>query len=144
MIESKGYIKIDRKIMENWIWFNEPFNKGLAWIDLLLNAQFKDGFFQGKKGRIDYKRGDCTFSISDLSERWQWSRWKVRAFLDFLEEQEMIKRKLVKKTYSIITILNYEKYQGKEKVSSPRNSKKSDDDFDYDKARTFLMGDDNE
>ena len=141
MAESNGFIKIDRKIMKNWIWFDEPFNKAMAWIDVLLNAQFKDGFFQSKKGRIDYKRGDCTFSISDLSERWKWSRWKVRTFLDLLEEQDMIKRKLVKKTYSIITVLNYDKYQGKEKVIGQAKNKKDEEDFDYDRNLRFLLGD---
>ena len=124
--------------MKNWIWFDEPFTRGMAWIDLLLNTQYKDGFFQSKKGRIDYKRGDCTFSISDLSDRWKWSRWKVRTFLDLLEEQKMIKRKLVKKTYSIITVLNYDKYQGKEKAIISR------DNFDYDKVKAFLMSGDND
>lgn len=140
MAENKGYIKIDRKIMDNWIWFDEPFSKGQAWIDLLLNAQFKDGFFKSKKGIINYKRGDCTYSISDLSERWCWTRWKVRKFLDFLQSEKMIERKLVKKTYSIITVLNYDKYQSKERVITPKNNKK-DDDFDYEGHLKFLLGD---
>ena len=144
MAESKGFIKIDKNITNNWVWNDEVFSKGQAWVDLLLNTQFKDGCFQSKKGRIEYKRGDCTFSLSDLSGRWGWSRWKVRTFLDILEEHEMIKRKMVKKKYSIITVLNYNKYQsGNAKSTNAKNSKNGDD-FDYDKARAFLMGDDND
>ena len=144
MEQDKGYIKVNRKVMDNWLWFYEPFTRAMAWLDLLLIAQYKDGFFHSKKGRIDYKRGDCTMSISDLADRWQWSRGKVRNFLDVLEEQDMIRRQVVKKTYSIITVLNYEKYQGNEKATMHRKNKKNDDDFDYDKARAFLMGDDDE
>ena len=129
--------------MENWIWNDDVFSKGAAWVDLLLNTQYRDGFFQSKKGKISYKRGDCTFSLSDLSKRWGWSRWKVRSFLDILEEHEMIERKMIKEKYSIITILNYDKYQVKEKEKVSSN-KKDSDSFDYDKARAFLMGDEDE
>ena len=118
MTESKGYIKIDRKIMNNWLWNDNQFCRGAAWIDLLLNAHFEKGSFQSKKGQINYNRGDCTYSISDLAKRWNWSRWKVRSFLDALEENGMIKRKMAKEKYAIITILNYSKYQDNAKKTS--------------------------
>lgn len=145
MAGDRGFIKLNRKITDNWLWNNEKFSRGQAWVDLLLITQYKDGFFRSKKGRIDYKRGDCTLSLSDLAKRWCWTRDKVRTFLEALEQEEMIKRTMVKSTYSIVTVLNYDKYQGKEKVFTVKNSnKKGNDDFDYDKARAFLMGDDNE
>lgn len=128
--------------MENWIWSDSVFCKGAAWIDLLLNAHFQNGAFQSKKGKITYNRGDCTYSLSDLARRWNWSRGKVRSFLGVLEEHNMIKRKMAKEKYSIITILNYDKYQGKEKVANSKNDNKKDDDgFDYDRHLRFLLGD---
>lgn len=137
--KDRGFVKINRKIMSNWLWLDDKFSKGQAWIDLLLNTQYKDGFFPSKRGSINYTRGDCTLSLSELARRWKWSRNKVRSFLDILENKEMIKRKMVKYSYSIVTILNYDKYQGKEK-----NYKSEDSDFDYDKARAFLIGDEDE
>lgn len=137
--KDRGFVKINRKIMSNWLWLDDKFSKGQAWIDLLLNTQYKDGFFPSRRGNIDYQRGDCTLSLSELARRWKWSRNKVRSFLDILENKEMIKRKMVKYSYSIVTILNYDKYQGKEK-----NYKSEDSDFDYDKTRAFLMGDEDE
>ena len=52
----------------------------------------------------------------------------------------MIKRKVEKQTYSIISVLNYDKYQGNEKVK--RGNKKEDNDgFDRDKTLRFLLSD---
>ena len=33
-----GWISIHRKIQDNLIWNDKPFNRGAAWIDLLLLA----------------------------------------------------------------------------------------------------------
>lgn len=145
MAEDRGFIKINRKILENWLWEGQFLDKGRAWIDLLLVTQYKDGSFYGKKGYIEYKRGDCTLSLSDLAKRWGWSRDKVRNFLNILEKEEMIKRKLIKGTYSIITILNYDKYQGNYNVKDINSNKKTKNDektdADYDKSLRFLLGD---
>ena len=142
MAEDRGFIKINRKIADNWLWNNEKFSRGQAWVDLLLITQYKDGFFHSKKGRIDYKRGDCTLSLSDLAKRWGWTRDKVRTFLEALEQEEMIKRTMVKSTYSIVTVLNYDKYKKKKKAfTAKKNDKKDDDGFDYDRHLRFLLGD---
>ena len=141
MQKDKGFIRLSRKITENKLWFCEPFDRSHAWIDLLLICEHTAGQFFSKRGLIQYQRGECTYSLSDLAERWNWSRWKVRNFLTYLEENNMIQRRVEKKTYSIITVLNYDKYQNS---GTKSRSKKDSDGFDYDKARAFLMGDDNE
>ena len=142
MADSRGFIKLNRKILKNNIWFWDVFTRGQAWIDLLLVAEFTDGEFYSRRGIIKYKRGDCLYSLTDLAERWKWSRGKVRNFLTYLEENKMIKRKLEKNTYSVITILNYSQYQDKNIVSgSNDNSKKDEREQERERNLRFLLGD---
>jgi len=41
-----GYIKLYRKIQSNDLWRKETFNYASAWIDLLLSANWQDGYFR--------------------------------------------------------------------------------------------------
>lgn len=52
-------------------------------------------------------------SENRLSNRWKWSRTKVRKFLKDLEKEQQIKQEK-SQSYSIITIENYNIYQQKE------------------------------
>jgi len=40
-----GFIILQRKITENWLWLSEPFSKSQAWVDLLLLANHSNGSF---------------------------------------------------------------------------------------------------
>lgn len=143
-MESKGFIKIDRNLLKHGVWYMDVFSKGQAWIDLLLNAHFEDGNFYSKKGLIYYKRGDCTFSIANLMRRWQWGRWKVRHFLEILEENGMITKHYEKGTYLCITIKNYEKYQGKineKKSNKNKLSKEEQEKLEIDRELRFVLQD---
>lgn len=107
----QGYIKIFRQIADNDIWLLKPFSEGQAWIDLLLITTFDKGFIKTKNGQIiELKKGDCGFSQLSLSNRWGWSRGKVKRFLDLLSKLKMIQQKNYG-NYTIISILNYEKFQ---------------------------------
>lgn len=105
-----GYIKIDRRIQEHWIWKAEPFTKAQAWIDLILLAQYKDGTYMVRGKLINRKRGEVHFSQLSLAERWGWSRGKVSRFLKQLENEKMV---TVNSTVNdtTITIENYDVYQ---------------------------------
>jgi hypothetical protein len=48
-----------------------------------------------------------------MSTRWKWSRTRVRNFLKTLEKEQQIEQQKTTVT-TIISILNYEKYQGEE------------------------------
>ncbi|WP_163321654.1 hypothetical protein [Draconibacterium mangrovi] len=109
----EGWIKLYRKIAENPLWLIKPFSRGQAWIDLLILANHKPGFFYIRDVKVKVERGQVGWSEPKLSERWGWSRTKVRKFLkDLAEEQQIV---LDKKTVTqIITILNFDEYQKKE------------------------------
>lgn len=111
-MSKKGWISVHREIYENWVWKeNEPFDKRSAWIDLLLMANHKDNtiIFDGEL--LEVKRGQRITSIRKLSERWKWSKTKVKNFLVLLEKDRMILLEIVPHKRTVITIVNYDKYQ---------------------------------
>lgn len=120
-MSEQGYIYLDRKIRDHWIWNIQPYSKGQAWVDLILMANHKDTKvpFDGKPVMV--KRGSCITSIRKLAEKWGWKRDKVAEFLNVMEQDGMI-RKDSNSRRTLITIENYRIYQQKSK----RASKKSD------------------
>lgn len=110
---AEGWIKLHRQICDNPLWLLEKFTPAQAWVDLVLNANHADGYFTVRGNRVDVKRGQIGWSEVTMSTRWKWSRTRVRNFLKTLEKEQQIEQQKTSIT-SIITILNYEKYQGEE------------------------------
>lgn len=110
---STGWIKLHRKLQDNPLWSSEPFTRGQAWVDLILLANHEAGYIYVRDHRIDLKRGDVGWSQNRLSNRWQWSRTKVRKFLSDLEKEQQVKQ-IKSKSYTIIRLINYKDYQKKE------------------------------
>lgn len=124
-MSQKGWIKLQRKITDCWIWDDgSPFDRRSAWIDLLLTVNHVD-----KKVVLDgqittVKRGQILTSVRKLSERWKWSRTKVTAFLGILEKDGMVlKESDTKKT--LITVENYGFYQDSDLEEKPPKSHQS-------------------
>ena len=107
---SEGWISLHRKIEECWLWLDEPFSKGQAWVDLLLLANHRDKKISFNGEIITIKKGARITSIKSLAERWQWSRHKVSDFLNILERDGMITQNRDNKR-TLITIVNYGVYQ---------------------------------
>lgn len=110
----EGWIKLYRQIQEcDFLWNSdkEPFDRRSAWIDLLLLANHKDKrlMFRGKA--ITVKCGQRITSINQLAKRWHWGINRVRNFLDLLQGEEMLIRES-DNTRTLLTIVNYQKYQG--------------------------------
>lgn len=111
MATRKGFIIIDRAILDHWIWTSEPFSKGQAWIDLLLLANHRPKKMLLDGGLETIPRGSRVTSIQRLGERWKWSRSKVNRFLEKLQKDEMISYKKRTGKFTAITIENYSKWQ---------------------------------
>ena len=105
-----GYFSVERDLLSHDLWLDEPFTRGQAWIDLIGLANYTDGWIRVADQRIDLVRGQCGWSETKLSERWKWSRGKVRRFLSELEIDQRISRETNTRT-TIVTICNYEIYQ---------------------------------
>ena len=115
-----GWIKLHRQICDNPLWLAEKFTRSQAWIDLMLNANHDNGFFMVRGNRVDIKRGQIGWSEVTMASRWKWSRTKVRNFLKSLEKAQQIEQQKTSIT-SIISILNYEKYQEKEQQTEQQS-----------------------
>jgi len=107
---SKGWIKLDRQLSEHWLWKDQPFSYGQAWVDLLLKANHKPAKILIKTKLVEIKRGEQARSEVTLSGDWGWSRGKVRRFLKLLKNDAMIEQKAVQVT-SVISICNYDSFQ---------------------------------
>lgn len=58
---SYGWISIHRKIQDNLIWNDKPFNRGAAWVDLLLLANHEDKKVLFNGSIINVKRGEKNY-----------------------------------------------------------------------------------
>lgn len=105
-----GWIKLHRKIKEHWIWQEKPFDKRSAWLDLIMMVNHQDNKVLNGRSLIEVERGSCITSEVKLSERWGWSRKKVRIFLEVLQSEKMLTKKSTTK-YTVISIDNYDLYQ---------------------------------
>ena len=105
-----GWIKVERALMDNFLWEDKPFAFGQAWIDLLMLANHKDQKSVYKGKTVTMKRGTVNRSISWLARRWGWSRHKARDFLTLLEHDNMVKVNATTNR-TTITIVNYALYQ---------------------------------
>ena len=121
---GEGYIKLHRQIEEHWIWSKKPFSPGQAWIDLLIRANHKEEntFVLGNE-IIDAERGEVITSEKKLAIRWGWSRTKVRAFLNLLQNDSMIDKKTTNKK-TTINICNYCVWQDSQTAKKPQKDRK--------------------
>ena len=105
-----GWIRLHRKITENPLWEEKPFDKARAWIDMIFLANFRDSSFWVRNQEIKVKRGQLAWSELSLAERWGWSRNKVRRFMNWLKIEQQIEQQKNSLT-SLTTITKYEEYQ---------------------------------
>jgi len=107
---KKGWISLNRKLIDTDLWLSEVFTRGQAWVDLLLLANHENGYIRVSGQKIDIDRGQCGWSQLNLSKRWKWSRGKTSRFLKELVKDERITQKTDNRN-TIITICNYSIYQ---------------------------------
>lgn len=108
---SQGWVKLHRSLFENDIWHLEPFTKAQAWIDLFGNANHQPKTIQIRGNVITVNRGQLAWSEIKMSTKWGWSKNKVRRFLKWLEAEHQIEQQKDRYITTIITIINYDKYQ---------------------------------
>lgn len=105
-----GWFAINRHLIDSARWFQEPFTRAQAWIDLIGLARHEDGYVRIRGIKIDLKRGQLAYSQVSLSKRWQWSRGKVIRYLNELEMDQDIEQQNNEVT-TVITILKYNNWQ---------------------------------
>lgn len=103
-----GWIKLDRAMLEHWVWQDADTLK--MWLEMLMRANFEDKkrLFNGRL--IDIKRGQLIFGRKVYSERLGINENKIRKILKLLEKDGMIHQQTTNK-YTIISITSYDLYQ---------------------------------
>ena len=109
-----GWIKLHRKMVD-WEWYNDSKTLHL-FIHLLINANHSDQKWQGKmiqRGQLITGR-DKIKSLTGISEQ------SIRTCLQRLKDTKELTIKATNK-YSLITLLNYDIYQGLENSNQQDN-----------------------
>jgi len=107
----EGWVLIHRKICDHPFYKERRvFSRSEAWLDLIFLANHTDHKFLLGTEVIEAKRGEVITSEVKLSERWRWSRTKVRDFIALLEREQMVIKKATNRKTSLL-LVNYEPYQ---------------------------------
>jgi len=101
---TKGHIIVKRTIKE-WGWYHNP-NMLAFWVHLLVEANYKDGYWEG----VVVRRGELVTSLSELAKDVGISLQEVRTILKRLGASGEVRSRRVGRR-SILTIYNYDSYQ---------------------------------
>lgn len=112
-----GFIAMQRDALDHPI-IGEP-ERFYAFFWLVGNACWKPKRIRAKGGAIQLERGELSYSVRYLADAWGWSKSRVDRFLAELRKEGMIAPggtvagRSAGQQQSIITICNYDKYQGR-------------------------------
>ena len=120
-----GWIKINRSIMEHWIW-KDPI-KLKWWLDILMTVNFKDAKILIGNHVVECKRGQSLLSLQSWADRWKVDKSKVRRFFILLQNENIIETESVQKT-TRLTVLNYDSYQSNRNDDETMMKRKRNDD----------------
>ena len=109
--DDKTYITLYRKVMDNAIFLELPYDRWHAFEFLLLKARRFPTVTILKGKPIKLEVGQLICGEDKLASKWGWSRGKVKRYLDMLENLGMIKKNGTPYG-TLITVENYTKYQG--------------------------------
>lgn len=102
----KGFILLDRELLEDPMYLSERFTRMQAFVDLCFLAEYKERVLFIRGNKVTLRRGQLAKSVHELSLRWRWSANTVTKFLKELKTGGYID---IRKTPAIhvITVKNY-------------------------------------
>ena len=115
---DNSFIKLYRKIQDNWIWDNPLYLK--CWIDMLMRASIKPSSMLLNNQIIEVNRGEIVFSQRNFAKRNNMTRQQLRTFLNKLEKSKMIEVKSNPDITHIIIVEYYTYNSFKSTQSQPR------------------------
>lgn len=116
-MENNGnWIKLSRDILD-WEWYDDT-NTFRVFIDLLLNAQYKDTRYRGNL----IKRGQLITSVEAISGRTGLSAQNIRTAIEHLQSTGEI-NKQSNKHFTLITICKYDTYQDNSEEGNKQTNK---------------------
>ncbi|MHC8493420.1 hypothetical protein ACTU44_12005 [Thalassospira sp. SM2505] len=114
----KGFVAGQRSRFEHPLFRaskGRPFCRGYAWDWMVAHAIWShDGYDDDVNGKVVHlERGQLSYSIRFMAEKWCWSRTATERFIKRLETETMI-RTATGTGQLVITICNYDKYQAEQ------------------------------
>jgi len=105
-----AWIKIDRKIIEHWIWNNPIYLK--AWMTMIIVVNYEESKSLIHGELIICKRGQSLLSLNSWAEKFgkEWTIQKVRTFFELLKNDSMIELEGLQRR-TRLTICKYDSYQ---------------------------------
>lgn len=120
MAETSTFVKLDRNILK-WRWYKDETTFRL-FVHLIINANISDCGFE----KITVRRGQLVTSYPHLAYDLGVSVKKIRTALNHLKETGEVAVSSCSK-YSVITVLNYDKYQSNgQSNGQPEGSQRAD------------------
>lgn len=124
-----GWIKLYRSLLDSQIWVTkEPYDKRSAWIYLLLKASHEDMAVEFKGETINLKSGTLIDTYRHFSDTWIWPLARVQRYIEKLKAIQMINAERYKGG-TLITIVNWELYQGLDGITDTLSDTPTDTNF---------------
>lgn len=120
----EDFVPLQRSFFAHYLWAEERvFSRAEAWLDLVSLAAYQPHKRMVAGVLVAVERGGIVATERFLSDRWKWSRTKVRAFTDLLKSDGMISVKKDHET-TVLILCNYEKYNTAQTGKRPQKNQR--------------------
>lgn len=116
-----SWFRVHRGWMNSHDFAKEPFTEREAWLWMVENAAYEAHKRYVSGHGIEVARGQLMASQRVLSDEWKWGRQRVRGFIAKLEHVGSITQNSTQ-GITIITVCNYERYQGDQPAIQPSSN----------------------
>lgn len=120
-----GTVNIARALLKHEAFKDQPFTEREAFMWLVMEASWKERVKRVGNVTVTLERGQLAASVRFMAEAWQWEKSTVDRFLQRLKKRDMIGTDSGTGV-NVITVCNYNEYQGDESASGTPNKPKRD------------------
>ena len=125
--KSKGWIKVDRDIVDHWIFHDAEYFR--AWMLILLMANHEEHTVMIDKKPVKIPPGAFHSSLTILAQRLGWTKSRVLRYTQRLEMDAMLRTKRTSHGTTFF-VENWGKYQGGRNTNSTANDTARDTSHD--------------
>lgn len=126
-IAGNGWVKLYREIEKHWVY--DDAEKLKTWITLLIKASHQKIKINIGYELVELEPGQLVFGLNKYSKLIDIDRNKLYRIIKLLEQDQMIEYDTqTYNNFSIITILNWDKYQSETPSSSAYQQKQADNE----------------